>query len=187
MSNSEGSNQQVYCPRSAARYWAKKEGNDERGPDLREVPGLWKPVGKGRWGRLGEAGGGWGRLEHPRRSVFRDVEWQEAAQGLGCKPFLAERRLHVEVRITAFMEHVCCMFILLAKQLLGGSQDPHLGIRLLPSTSSMQLCLGRTWPQEGARLYRLGKARGAGGHLCSYREVLIPARERLPTCGLLGR
>lgn len=138
-----------------------------------------------RWERA--AGGGWGRLEHPRRSVFRDVEWQEAAQGLGCKPFLAERRLYVEVRITAFMEHVCCMFILLAKQLLGGSQDPHLDIRLLPSTCSMQLCLGRTWPQEGARLYRLGKARGAGGPLCSSREVLIPARERLPTCGLLGR
>lgn len=61
------------------------------------------------------AEGGW--LLHPRRSMFRDVEWQEAAQGLGCKPFLAERHLHAEVRITAFMGHVYCMFILLAKQL----------------------------------------------------------------------
>lgn len=50
-------------------------------------------------------------------SMFRDVEWQEVAQGLGCKPLLAERHLRVEVRITAFMGHVYCMFILLAKQL----------------------------------------------------------------------
>lgn len=52
--------------------------------------------------------------------------WGGGAQGLACEPLPAERSLHVGAIITAFMESVCCMLILLAKQL------PSWGIRLRP-------------------------------------------------------
>lgn len=58
--------------------------------------------------------------------MFRGVEWQGEAQGLGYKLLLTERSLHVEVVIRAFMRHVCCRFIFLAKRL------PSCGIQLHP-------------------------------------------------------
>lgn len=47
-------------------------------------------------------------------------------------------------------------------------------------------CVYSTLPQKGARVNKLGKARGAGYHLCSCKETLIPAGSSFSSQSLAG-